>query len=156
MHGEYCKDENQGLTQWMYRNGWLLMESGIRKYVNLHCAQYNHFVEYLGVFFNETLLFPVRTFIFEWNEDKWWSWSDYHQTSNIIRSLVCNKIVDHSDVVKASPVGAAPTTSSFPKHLSIGMRCALYWRCYDSFAGIDFCRWCLIWLKSDCSSSLQP
>ena len=29
------------------------------------------------------------------------------------RTLVCNKIVDHSDVVGASPVGAAPTTSSF-------------------------------------------
>ena len=34
------------------------------------------------------------------------------QVSNIIRTLVGNKIVDHSDVVGASPVGAAPTTSS--------------------------------------------
>ena len=33
--------------------------------------------------------------------------------SNIRRTLVGNKIVDHSDVVGASPVGAAPTTSSF-------------------------------------------
>ena len=38
---------------------------------------------------------------------------DYRKTSNIIRTLVGNKIVDHSDVVGASPVGAAPTTSSF-------------------------------------------
>ena len=37
----------------------------------------------------------------------------YPQTSNISHSLVGNKIVDHSDVVGASPVGAAPTTSSF-------------------------------------------
>ena len=37
----------------------------------------------------------------------------YHKTSNIRRTLVGNKIVDHSDVVGASPVGAAPTTSSF-------------------------------------------
>ena len=37
----------------------------------------------------------------------------YHKTSNISRILVSNKIVDHSDVVGASPVGAAPTTSSF-------------------------------------------
>ena len=37
----------------------------------------------------------------------------YHQTSNISRTLVGNKIVDHSNVVEASPVGAAPTTSSF-------------------------------------------
>ena len=38
---------------------------------------------------------------------------DYRQVSNISRTLVGNKIVDHSDVVGASPVGAAPTTSSF-------------------------------------------
>ena len=35
------------------------------------------------------------------------------KVSNIRRTLVGNKIVDHSDVVGASPVGAAPTTSSF-------------------------------------------
>ena len=33
----------------------------------------------------------------------------YHQTSNISRTKL-----DHSDVVGASPVGAAPTTSPFP------------------------------------------
>ena len=37
----------------------------------------------------------------------------YRQVSNIRRTLVGNKIVDHSDVVRAKPVGAAPTTSSF-------------------------------------------
>ena len=37
----------------------------------------------------------------------------YCQVSTIRRILVGNKIVDHSDVVGASPVGAAPTTSSF-------------------------------------------
>ena len=37
----------------------------------------------------------------------------YLQVSNIRRALVCNNIVDHSDVVGAPPVGAAPTTSSF-------------------------------------------
>ena len=37
----------------------------------------------------------------------------YRKTSNIRRTLVSNKIVDHSDVVGASAVGAAPTTSSF-------------------------------------------
>ena len=36
----------------------------------------------------------------------------YRQVSNIRLTLVGNKIVDHSDVVGASPVGAAPTTSS--------------------------------------------
>ena len=37
----------------------------------------------------------------------------YFQISNISGTLVGNKIIDHSDVVGASPVGAAPTTSSF-------------------------------------------
>ena len=37
----------------------------------------------------------------------------YRQVSNIKRTLVGNEIVDPSDVVGASPVGAAPTTSSF-------------------------------------------
>ena len=37
----------------------------------------------------------------------------YRKTSNISHTLVGNKIVDHSDVVGASPVGAAPTTTSF-------------------------------------------
>ena len=37
----------------------------------------------------------------------------YRKTSNIRRPLVGNEIVDHSDVVGASPVGAAQTTSSF-------------------------------------------
>ena len=32
---------------------------------------------------------------------------------NISHTLVANKIVDHSNVVGASPVGVAPTTSSF-------------------------------------------
>ena len=35
------------------------------------------------------------------------------KTSNIKRTLIGNKIVDHSDVVETSPVGVAPTTSSF-------------------------------------------
>ena len=38
---------------------------------------------------------------------------EYRKVSNISSTLVGNKIVDHSDVVGASPVGAAPTTSSF-------------------------------------------
>ena len=68
----------------------------------------------------------------------------YRQVSNIRRTLVGNKIVDHSDVVGASSVGAAPTTSSFStlhmalldlakttarrdeKHLSFGISCGSY------------------------------
>ena len=37
----------------------------------------------------------------------------YRQTSNIRGTLDGYKIVDHSDVVGASPIGAAPTVSSF-------------------------------------------
>ena len=37
----------------------------------------------------------------------------YRKTSNISCTLVGNQIVDHSDVVGASPVGAAPITSPF-------------------------------------------
>ena len=42
----------------------------------------------------------------------------YRQISNIRLAFVGNKIIDHSDAVGTSPVGAAPTTSSFStKHL---------------------------------------
>ena len=39
--------------------------------------------------------------------------SIYRKTSNISRTLLGNKIIDNSDVDGASPVRAAPTTSSF-------------------------------------------
>ena len=39
--------------------------------------------------------------------------SDYHQNSYISHTLVGIIIVNHSDVIGASPVVAAPTTSSF-------------------------------------------
>ena len=38
---------------------------------------------------------------------------DYFQTSDLSHTLVGNKIVDHSDVVGASPVDAASTISLF-------------------------------------------
>ena len=68
----------------------------------------------------------------------------YRKISNTRRTLVGNKIVDHSDVVGASPVGAAPTRYSFSTQhlasrysaktaarpceslLSVGIWCALY------------------------------
>ena len=42
-----------------------------------------------------------------------WIFQEYNQTSDISQTRVFNKIVDHSGVVGALPVGAAPTTSSF-------------------------------------------
>ena len=74
----------------------------------------------------------------------WQVYIMYRKVSNIRRTLAGNKIVDHSDVVGASPVGAAPTTSSFStehlasmdgakttarrdeKHFSLVIGCALY------------------------------
>ena len=68
----------------------------------------------------------------------------YRQVSNIRRTSVGTEIVDHSDVVGASPVGAAPTTSEWStehlasldwekttarrgeKHLSLVIWCVLY------------------------------
>ena len=54
-----------------------------------------------------------------------WEWrlSTYRQVSNIRCTLSSYEIVDHSDVVGASPVGAAPTTSSF----STSHRASLDW-----------------------------
>ena len=37
----------------------------------------------------------------------------YRQTSDKKRTLVGNEIIDHSDVIGASPDGGAPTTFSF-------------------------------------------
>ena len=75
----------------------------------------------------------------------------YRQTSNISRTWVGNKIADHSVVVGTSPVGAAPTTSSFStkhlalmdwskttarrdeNHLSFGIWGVLYYRIYGLY-----------------------
>ena len=77
------------------------------------------------------------------NNDDTYNWA-YRKTSNIRRTLVGNKIVDHSDAVGASPVGAALTTSSsstlhlasrdsankvarqYENLLSVGIWCVLY------------------------------
>ena len=51
-------------------------------------------------------------FLFPKNNFSMTRFDIYGHVSNISRTLIDNKIVDHSDVVEASPVGAAPTTSS--------------------------------------------
>ena len=45
-----------------------------------------------------------------WRVDAGWG---YLQTFDVSATLVDNKLVDRSDVVGASPVGTAPTISSF-------------------------------------------
>ena len=86
-----------------------------------------------------------------------WTLTYYRQVSNIRRTLVGIEIVEHSDVIGASPVSAAPTTSSFStqhlasmdwakttarrdeKQLSFGNWCVLYkifygnWPMYDPY-----------------------
>ena len=72
------------------------------------------------------------------------NWGNYGQTTYISRTLVGNRFVDHSSAAGASPVGAAPTASSFPtlhlasvdwaktsvrrdeKHVSVGSWCDSY------------------------------
>ena len=56
---------------------------------------------------------------------------NYCKTSNISLTLIDNKTVNHSDVVGASLVGAAPTTSSVVKDdmrhtYVVGFLCGLY------------------------------
>ena len=68
----------------------------------------------------------------------------YCQTSNLSHTLLGNKTAGHSDIAGESPVGAAPTTSSFStyhlswmgwakanakqeeNHLSFGIWCIFY------------------------------
>ena len=45
-------------------------------------------------------------------ETIFWTNNRYYQTSNIRCTLAGNKIVDHSDVVEAPPIGTAPSPSS--------------------------------------------
>ena len=90
----------------------------------------------------------------------------YCKTSNISHTLIGNKIVEHSDIVGASPVGAAPTTSSFStwhlasmdctkttarweeKHLRFGIWCTLYQRFYSNIIIPVPEKWvCMVTLK---------
>ena len=67
--------------------------------------------------------------------------SKYRKTSNIRRTLGGNKIVDHSDVVGAAPVGAAPTTSSFSTwHLPSRDSAKTAARQYDNLLSVEI--WC--------------
>ena len=70
--------------------------------------------------------------------------SEYCKTCNIRPTLVGNKIVDHSDVVGASPVGAAPTTSSFStKHLASRDSEKTAARQYKNLLSVEI--WCVLY-----------
>ena len=66
---------------------------------------------------------------------------DYHQISNIRHTSVGNKFVDHSDVVGASPPGAAPT-SFLTQHVA-SMDCANTTATRDK-KHLSFGIWCRI------------
>ena len=87
------------------------------------------------VFFLKHVFNPLLGSIYPlllWRSDDKWrrtSWSTlvqaitsvltYRQISNIRSTSIENNVIDHSDVVGASPVGAAPTTSSlWTQHLA--------------------------------------
>ena len=76
----------------------------------------------------------------------------YRQVCNIRRTLVGNKIVDHSDVVGASPVGAAPTTSSFPTEYLVSINCAKTTARQDERK--SFVIWCDLYQRFDGTSGL--
>ena len=67
--------------------------------------------------------------------------TNYCQTSNISRTLLEYRIVDHSDVVGAPPVGAAPTTSSFSTNplVSLDREKTTARRCKNQ---LSFLIWC--------------
>ena len=70
--------------------------------------------------------------------------STYRKTFNISRTLVGNKIVDHSDVLGASPVGAAPTTSSFSTwHLASRDSAKIAARQYETLLSVGI--WCVLY-----------
>ena len=89
---------------------------------------------------------------------------EYHETSDITRSAVDNKIADHSDVVGSSPVGAAPTTSLFwtehlasidwakttakwdENHLSFGIWCDLCIKGFTVCLSVQVCTCALLLL----------
>ena len=63
----------------------------------------------------------------------------YRKTSNKRRTLVGNKIGDHSDVNGASPVGAAPTTSLFSTwHLASRGSTKKATRQYENLLSVGF------------------
>ena len=72
----------------------------------------------------------------------------YRQVSNISRTWEDNEIVDHSDVVGASPVGAAPTTSSFSPEQLPSLYCAKTTTSrVDKY--LSFWNWCVLYCRFD-------
>ena len=70
----------------------------------------------------------------------------YRKTSNISHTLVGNEIVDHSDAVGASPVGAAPTASSLSTwHLASRDSTKKVARQYENLLSVGI--WCILYIR---------
>ena len=139
----WLSDDN-GHT-WMGKSKWLSWQTN--KSPHYRCLVMSvvlsptHITSTNGIF-SDCMINPFDLIMFA--NIKQCEWMAYHKISNIRRTLIGNKIVDHSDVIGASPVGAAPTTSSFStwhlaskdsaktaaRHyknlLSVGIWCDLY------------------------------
>ena len=70
---------------------------------------------------------------------------NYRQASDIRRILVGNKIVDHSDVVGASLVGAAPTTYSILTYTWLQLIAQR--QLQNETKNICFGIWCVLYLR---------
>ena len=106
--------DNRLLFRLLHQNHWLLkfLRTTPSTYGNTHCSHNiltptQHCI--LLHFFILTFRALDRNHI---SSSPGYSHLNCHQTSNVSCTLG-NKIVDHSDVVGASPVGTVPTTSSF-------------------------------------------
>ena len=77
-------------------------------HLTLKCIIFWNIVIFQFQFQSPTNKKPALVHIMVWHRA-----DNYRKTSNIRRTLAGNKIVEQSDVVGVSPVGAAPTTSSF-------------------------------------------
>ena len=107
---------NSNTRQYITRHFWNAWNE--LKYASVtYCRHIKH--EYLGINTHSTSWISITSM--KLNPSHLTERNEYHKTSNISRTLVGNKIVDHSDVVGASPVSAAPTTSLFLTwHLTSG------------------------------------
>ena len=73
----------------------------------------------------------------------------YPQTSSISGTLVGNRIGDHSDVVGVSPVGTAPTTSSFSTEHLASIDCVKTTVRRNEIHNLSFGIWCDLYKRFD-------
>ena len=115
----YCV-ENAGVYPWKLSVETLVVYSAaflhihwVRIFSNINLIFQRKFTPDVLHFKCRHSIFIIALFCGNHIMNSQWTSSIYRQVYNIRRTLVGNNIVDHSDVVGASPAGAAPTTFSF-------------------------------------------